>query len=496
MVKRLLHRVPLRTLKRWFKWKREIGKVVTGAGIRAFISAAVVSGFVFSLAVWGIIELKHRLESRIARTFLESVPSATGPREEGEPVGVPSMKLSPPSPTLSDYPSPPKPRDEFIDVSFNDLFSGVGWINQDLTTMYQDRTVTAFMFPPRFEWNRGGSGVFIDDDPNRACVGDRCLELREGGLRFDHVPLPLPQSVAAKHIVRLSVSTIGDRWFVGAVTREGETYEAYAFLWDGSRYTDPFQGPAFHSPYEGVVAAGGDENDFLVIYGAYEGQAFRVRGGIENCKLKIENCLTNLSHLFGIRVMNGGFHPVVLHLRNNQSSPAITSWYVWSATEGNPKLVKLFEDSSGEIGGAVDFSPLIFSSEVRRASFSVAGRARLLAELLLSSGTREGWEFIDQEFDTLMRREVVSVSVNGTGAAVRSASVSEVEPASVGAGAHFFLSNDGVTWVPAAVGDKIEFSNPNGRQLLWRAVFAPDSFLGTPTPFFNRVRLDYQVQFL
>jgi VCBS repeat-containing protein len=64
----------------------------------------------------------------------------------------------------------------------------------------------------------------------------------------------------------------------------------------------------------------------------------------------------------------------------------------------------------------------------------------------------------------------LSLEVSGGGAAIPAArlSVSKAQPAYL-ADVDFFLSNDGVTFVPAAPGAPVAFPDPNGSQLYWKA---------------------------
>ncbi|MFB6212199.1 MAG: hypothetical protein ABEI53_00045 [Candidatus Magasanikbacteria bacterium] len=74
-----------------------------------------------------------------------------------------------------------------VSTSFTDLFSGVGWINQEETTMYHDKVVTSFSFSPEFSWNRiekssVSTGKFFEVEKSgsyKKCAGEFCL-LKEG----------------------------------------------------------------------------------------------------------------------------------------------------------------------------------------------------------------------------------------------------------------------------------------------------------------------------
>lgn len=438
MVKKLLHHIPLRTLKRWLKWGRYARKFIPDAGLRVFFSTALVTAAVLMLAVWGAVALNRALEQKILRTLIENFPSVPIPdafRAEGE---LPQNQI---------------PEENLIAVSFHDLFSGVGWIDQEKTTMYQDRHVTALTFPPRFEWQPANS------------IGP--------------------------------ISPIGQIGIIGEVKKVGDLYKGLVARADGTPIFTEENTPIV-SKYPGTLGFGGDPSDFLVVYGAYEGLAFRVRGDGQS------SIITDHSNLFGIRVMNGGFSPRITRVPviSHQSSVISYFWYVWSATERNPKLVKLFENRAGDIIGAADFSPSLFDPGVISASFALSepfGRTspiRLISHITEESGGGNYWSFTDLGFDNSVSREVVSVNLSIAPAAVRRASIAEIEPVEASGSAQFFLSNDGVLWVPAGIGEEVIFPNERGTQLLWKAIFTPEASSDAPSPFLSRIKLDYKIKFL
>lgn len=432
MVKKLLHHIPLRTLKRWLKWKRYARKIIPDAGLRVFFSTALITAVVLMFVVWGATALNRALEQKILRTLVDNFPSVSIPDAIETEETLPQDQVS---------------EENFIAVSFHDLFSGVGWIDQTKTTMYQDRLVTALTFPPQFEWNSVDS------------IG-QMIPTRPIGL-------------------------------VGEVIKVGDVYKGLISRADGAPIFTEADTPIV-SKYPGTLSFGGDENDFLAVYGAYEGLAFRVRDNDQSLMI------TDYSNLVGIRVMNGGFAPRIIRVPaiSYQSSVVSYSWYVWSATERNPKLIKLFENNVGAIIGAADFSPSLFGSGVVFASFAASRSGSLVARVVSEGGEESFWNFTDLGFDTSISREAVSVNLSVAPAAVRRASIAEVDPMEVGGSARFFLSNDGIVWVPVRVGDEIVFPNEHGTQLLWKATFTPETFSGMPTPFLSRIKLDYKIKFL
>ena len=235
-------------------------------------------------------------------------------------------------------------------------------------------------------------------------------------------------------------------------------------------------GEPFRSRYAGSIGFGGSDDNFVVIYGAYEGQAYYVHGGKAD----------NISHLFGIRVMQGGFKPAVLKGDD---------WYVYSLTEGTPKLVKLFQNGGDSIVGGIDLTRSLFQSGVKSALFRLSGNRSLLADVRGPGAAAGSWEFVDKGFDKSAVREIVSVNINNYPAEGVEAVIAKLSALGGGGSAELFLKNDDGAWNRAEAGVKITFKNKNGRQLLWRARFIPDNNPYT-TPFLDTIQLKYLVRFL
>ncbi|MCL5114914.1 MAG: hypothetical protein M1604_04050, partial [Patescibacteria group bacterium] len=174
-------------------------------------------------------------------------------------------------------------------------------------------------------------------------------------------------------------------------------------------------------------------------------------------------------------------------------------WYVWSATSGNPKLIKLFTNGTGQIQGAVDLSQNIFTHGERSAEFSVAGGAStaptLVAKVTDASSTVSYYQFTDEGFDESQPLEVDSVNLNGFPIKISQATISELGLSSGAGDISFYLSNDGVNWVAATPGNKVAFTTPTN-QIFWRILLnSPGSSAQAgdqySSPFLTKVRVEY-----
>lgn len=481
--------------------------------LRAAPSALFYGGVVFLVVVLMIaitVFLKIYIERQIERSLSTKLKE------------IFSISILEPTPVLEKIiteKSAQAPFERLVPSSFTDLFSGVGWLDQGATTLYRDNTTTAFTFPPVFGWQKidspslsDGSYNFLEkrsDGTNLICIKNRCLA--QNGLELRYSPnsspvsvesfrsdpsyrrVDLPAELEGKSLVNISIGALDSVWLLGAVTKD-ISYEGFVFFFDGNKFTR-VQVPILSS-YEGTLGFGGSDDDWLIVYGAYDGLAYRIRPAGETLFGAVGPVypvrITDLSGFFGIRLMDGGFEPAVLRV----GSADTLRWYVFSLTAGKPKLIKLFHNQAEEISGVVSFSDKIFGGDVRKASFGFQGTnpQKLLAKVDKGAG-EELWEFSDLGFDKARTLDVFSSNINNYPAEVRTAKITELDFSPNGARVNFFVTNDGRKWYNASPGSEIVFPNKEGRELRWRATFIPDSNPDT-SPFLDRLRLDYQVKFL
>ncbi|KKL76524.1 hypothetical protein LCGC14_2044050, partial [marine sediment metagenome] len=378
--------------------------------------------------------------------------------------------------------------------SFTDLFSGDGWLNKNSTTLYQNRVTTVFTFPPEFEWQKiestelpYGIDRFVErreDGSDARCLNNSCLVQKELNLSLDAYNVALPKSVRVESLVDVSIGALDTVWLIGTVEQKDNTFIGRAFYFNGRQFEEIFEEDApFRSKYEGKIGFGGSDENFLVVYGAYEGMAYHIRKGKEP---------VDISRFFGIRVMRRGFQPVVVKSGSGED----TAWYVFSMTENNPKFIKLFQNGTDEIVGVFDLTKSLFITPVKSASFYLNKNVNTLnAKIMTLSSEEEFWEFTDKGFDKSETFEIVSVNINNYSAEVRRAAISGHDFSDRGTRVEFYLSNNGEDWFQVELGEMFEFPQKDGRQLLWRAEFIPNGGPHT-SPFLDSIRLDYWVRFL
>lgn len=355
---------------------------------------------------------------------------------------------------LRSRPQPSTEPSNLRQVIHGSAFSGVGWIDVASTTMYQDLNMSAMLFPPKVKWQKAES-------------------------KYLNIELPK--------------NNLG---MVGRVVKSGDRYIGLISKADGTPILDEKNTPLV-SKYDGVIAFGGDEDNFIAIYGAYEGRAVQVQGA-RSCGLRVVGCrlsLVDLSEFFRIRVMAGGFEPEIL----KTTLGGDTVWYVWNKSGYPAKLIKLFENRTGKIVGAVDLSPHLgfLPGDTRLITFNVAPPVvekdftRLTARVK-SGKSEEFYEFTDFGFDKSEERMITSVNINQYPTAVYSAVFSPIYLVEEGAEIKFEASVDGKAWKEATFGEKIVFPEGSGGALYWRAFFKPDKDNFT-SPFSTGIREDYAV---
>jgi hypothetical protein len=487
-------------LKKSFSWSFFGKAFVVTLGTGVFLFFVIQAGGFLQTRLEDLIRNRFSTqlkEQEKTNTATQGTPKTYQYMQESAPGTSPATTPREPDFNVVTPVSPMQKKEELVSTSFSDLFSGVGRINQDDTTMYHDRIATAYTFAPKFKWERRFSSLFDEtqlvalDAAGRdvRCIRGKCLFQKNISLSFNGQEIMLPVEVRDKKIETVSIGTLSSRWVVGVVVAAGGEYEGWVFSFDGERYEKVFgeANTPFVSKYKGTLGFGGIDDDWIAIYGGYEGIAFRIRSGAP---------FENISNFFGYRMMGEGFHPVILRAENGR----VVRWYVFSITDEKPRLLKLSQNpQTGKIEGILDYAPGIFISTFKKASFNILSSSEdgvVLGGLMTTQGNaQEIWELTDGGYAYPQAAEVVSVNLNNYPAEVRHATVVESELYADGNAVEYYLSNNGDDWVRAELGREVTFPNPSGTRLLWRARFIPNAETSNP-PFFDRIRVDYKVKFL
>jgi hypothetical protein len=422
-------------------------------------------------------------------------------------------------------------------ASFSDLFSSSAALDPKGTTMYRDDAATAFLFPPHVEWKEVSPSSVEEGAGGGALsvIGHQSLVAKGTVLTLNGAVVEVPR--ADGEVTSITAEPLGGKWVVGVVRKippssleggvRGGEYAGYAYFFDGRTFTpifleDPERsrgvngGKAFTSDYPGVWGFGGISEDFLAVYGAYQGRGFHIR----NPKATGLPKITDISWLFDVRVMKGGIEPGIVRV---PLSPSLegggVTWYVFNQARNNrPVFLKLFQNGTDDIVGEANLlgtAPQGFSYFTLFPSSDEEGRGVVggisLSASAESNGIPSAWEIRDKGF------KIPSAPVTITSANLNNYADAEVphilklgvrEFSSGGAAIKMQVSNGG-EWESAlssveshcSPSSAVEcifmsnywFKNPHGKELHWRATVTPGT---NPefSPFIGIVDLDYEVK--
>jgi hypothetical protein len=387
--------------------------------------------------------------------------------------------------------------------SFGDSFSSYAYISKDETDMFFDEKVTAFNFPPVYSFDS------VSGCDNADCglkSSNLVLTDKDGNQQVTKVPTELKD----KKIISSSLNKLNSLQVASFVVADGQEERGYVYFYDGKKFTPIISANTEnqiitkYSRGGGTIIAGGDDKDFIILYIGYEGLGFHYKNGK----------LTDISDFFGLRVADNGFKPYIVKEGKDNN----TVWYVLSLTSNKPKLIKLWQNATPEIVGAVDLSNIFDSAEGALAAFVPGDNAQQIkfifkkdgsanvnapAQILIPGASSQTevkipaslspYElrlFSDKGFDNSTDRSVVSVNLNEAQGDITKAKINEI---GVAGEVKLFLSNSDKIFVEAKPNEEISFTL-HGRNLFWRADFSKGSN-NQYSPWFDNINyLDYYLQ--
>lgn len=389
--------------------------------------------------------------------------------------------------------------------SFFDSFASGHLIDLTSTNMYRDDLSAAVYFPPLYSYELASadiiseaktkfSKVYLNDFLlplnifDRRCLGGKCLEQKGKRLSFQGKALSLPKDIKASDIVGLSIGSLESRWLIGVTLKDGANYQGRVYFFDGKKYSPVIlsgTSEKISSPYLGLFGFGGSESDFLIIYGAYRGQAFRLQDGKA----------TDISEFFDFRVMATGFQPEVIRATNGR----LVNWYIYSSSLERPRLIKLWQNQRGEISGEADYND-IFENNGEEAIFNLL-ETNADEFVLVSSVYKDDTEtvktFADRGFDNKMPGELIFNPINIEGEII----IKQLANSNLGRSeapcleAKFSFSPDNNNWQELPCGQNLnqEFTAPVKNSYFLRIDFSgqTEKFY---SPFLSEVLFDFYYQ--
>jgi len=360
---------------------------------------------------------------------------------------------------------------DWIFGSFSDMFSGQGYVDIARTTMKLNKITTAYTFPVKYDWKKIKTCVekncgLNTEDELKKCVGNNCLEKKDNEFYYNGKLLPLPKEFKVKNLIDLTFDTLKTKWIIGAVIkRNKDEYQGVVYVFNGQKFSAIVdeRNESFISKYPGTFGSGGDDDDFLIIYGAYQGLGYRYKDGE----------MIDLSNYFGIRQMNNGFRGKVIKIGRGDS----TTWYIYSLTPGNPQLIKFWQNKTDNIEGSYSYNEEIFNPNTLQAIFQPDknNEELNLLSIINDNNTYELWQFTDIGFVNNFSKEVVSLNFYSNSALdIKKVLLKNVwlNQSSLLA-TDFYISTDGLNWQEASINQESFFDGPRDNSLFWKALFKP-----------------------
>jgi hypothetical protein len=356
-------------------------------------------------------------------------------------------------------------------LSFGDNFSSKAYLNLTKTNMFFDDQITALIFPPVYEFEK------TKDCDEAICGLSGLIFANQKNIKKPDI---IPAELAGHKIIDSRLDKLSSRQVASFIVSEDGQERVYAYFLTGGEFLPILSSDSnikLQTQYGrggGQITVGGSDNDFLIVYSGYEGFAVHYNQGE----------LSDLSYLFGLRVVDGGFTPYVIKQGTGNNS----LWYILSLNSAKPKLIKLWQNGTSDIVGAYDFSYVLNNIDGTLSSFvSDNGRGEIKFIFKSPSGPSFLKTFIDKGFDNSIDREAVSININSTNRKVLKAKIKSM--GLVGQ-ANVFLADDDTNLVKTKAGSEVKFSGEKST-LFWQINF-PKSSNKEYSPWLNHINyLDY-----
>lgn len=370
------------------------------------------------------------------------------------------------------------------------------------TNLYFDDTVKGIMFPLNYDWRDADSSLGAQEKNNFnpvgysdfsgpyndvSCLGTNCLTQKNLALYYNGRALSLPADIKRADIAAISIGALSRRWLVGFTLKNGQAYSGSVYYFDGRNFSRLITPEPISSPYFGLFGFGGEEADFILLYGGAEGIAYQVKG----------NNLTKLNKFFNLRTMDGGFRAGIIRAAYQDN----VNWYIYSKTTGRPRLIKLWQNRGSEIAGVTAF-PNLFSSSEPQVAFKIestaANKIRLLARIVDANGTVSWKEFSDYGFKNDFSGVLTTLSQshdgNNSEIIIRKVANSQVDiDSSSRTLVKSFFSLDGKKWQDLPLGQGFDFVAPKTKTYYLKLMIPSqtDKFY---SPFIDNISFDYQCE--
>lgn len=356
-------------------------------------------------------------------------------------------------------------------LSFGDNFSSKAYLDSAKTNMFFDDQITALIFPPVYEFEK------TKDCDEAICGLSGLIFVNQKNIKKPDI---IPAELAGRQIIDSHLDKLSSRQVASFIVSEDGQERVYAYFLSSGEFLPILSSDSnikLKTQYGrggGQITVGGSDNDFLIVYSGYEGFAVHYNQG----------GLSNLSYLFGLRVIDGGFTPYII----KQGSGSNSLWYILSLNSTKPKLIKLWQNGTNEIVGAYDFSHVLNNIDGTLSSFvSDNGRGEIKFIFKSPSGPSFLKTFIDKGFDNSIDREAASVNINSTNRKVLKAKIKSMW---VTGQTDIFLADEATNLIKTKAGSEVRFSGESST-LFWQINF-PKSSNKEYSPWLDHINyLDY-----
>lgn len=243
----------------------------------------------------------------------------------------------------------------------SDSFFNSYQIDWEKTNMHYDEEVTALTFKPLYEFKKVEtcSSPFcgLDEDKNNSCLNGYCLSVVGNTIYYKNNKINNPSDLKEKDILKVGVNLLQTKWIISFIFSEDGQERVYLYFFTDGEFIPlinqniPLEIKTTYGRGNGNVSVDGDDDHFLILYSGYEGIAFLYNKGIWQ----------DLSDYFNLRFIDGGFKAKVIKSGEKEN----TTWYVCSDEGSRAKLMKLWQNNTLQIQGALDLSSVIGRDEIR-----------------------------------------------------------------------------------------------------------------------------------
>lgn len=385
---------------------------------------------------------------------------------------------------------------------FGDGFSNSYYVDMSKTNFHYDDMATAFYFSPSYEKvDKGACSQafcgFSKEQKSKFCLAKNnklCVSWDGEKLNYNGAEVEAFTTLFAGGLKpsRVSIYPLKNYWLVGAVWTENGQEIGRAWRFDGKKLValDPQNRIPFttRQGYSGSnIYFGGDDSSYIVLYSGYDISGYQV----------VNNTLWNISDFFNTRLADSGFAPQII----KHQQGAETVWYICSATDDKPKLIKMWQNGSRIIRGLLSLGDDLFAGGYSSALCREGSDGNLEIATAKKNGgavNYNRWTLIDKGFDESHDYQAVSVNLSSGKGRMKMANfggLSICGADSCGGSAfknslNFFVTDNSNNWRAAAIGQEYLFTDP-GSSLMWKLEAPSDTNKSYYSPWFGAINSVY-----